>query len=288
MRRPRYTLSIPRLTVRADSDRERRAIRATALTIQVAGGALAVLLALSACTGTAAAREPERLRVEVLATHPHDPAAFTQGLLFADGALFESTGIEGRSTLRQVDPVSGEVVRSVPVPEPLFAEGIALANGTIIQLTWRDGVARTYDPSSLRLTGQKAYAGEGWGLAFDGARLVMSDGTSTLWFRDAASFDVVSSVTVTLRGAPLRDLNELEYADGAVYANVWRTDRIVRIDPKTGEVTAEIDAAGLLGAAERARTDVLNGIAYDPARRVFYLTGKLWPRMFEVRFVPAR
>jgi glutaminyl-peptide cyclotransferase len=242
---------------------------------------------VAALAAVGRAREPERLRVEVLASRPHDPRAFTQGLLFADGALFESTGLEGRSSLRQVDPASGEVVRSVDVPAPLFAEGIALAGGRIFQLTWRDGEARVYDPSSLRLIARHSYTGEGWGLAFDGRRLVMSDGTSTLWFRDPESFDVVSSVTVTLRGAPLAGLNELEHAGGAVYANVWRTDRIVRIDPASGEVTAEIDASGLLTAEERVGADVLNGIAHDPARGVFYLTGKLWPRMFEVRFVPA-
>ncbi len=245
-----------------------------------------IVAAAVAAPHPAAAGELESLRVEVVASHPHDPGAFTQGLVFRDGALFESTGLEGRSTLRLVDPATGVVAQQVALPPRYFGEGLALAGRELVQLTWRNGVARFHDAVSLRLLREVRYGGEGWGLTFDGKRLVMSDGSPTLWFRDPATFDILTSVTVRLAGTELRDLNELEWVDGSVYANVWRQDRIVRIDPATGRVTGDIDASGLLDAGERAKADVLNGIAYDPGRRVFYITGKLWPRLFEVRFVP--
>ncbi len=229
----------------------------------------------------------ERLAVKVLAESPHDPRAFTQGLVWHQGILYESTGNWGVSTIRRIDPATGEVLASLPIDPGLFGEGLAAVGNQLIQLSWKAGLALVYDPGSLALIDQLAYRGEGWGLAYDGRRLVMSDGSAWLSFRDPANLEVQSKIEVKLAGEPLLHLNELEHVDGALYANVWGEDRIVRIDPRTGAVTAVIDASGLLTPAERRRVDVLNGIAYDPELKSFWITGKYWPKMFRVLFVPA-
>jgi glutamine cyclotransferase len=271
-----------------------------------AGAALAALAACVACGAPAAPAPPAvpTLRPQVLAELPHDTTAFTQGLEIAGavggagdgadggGALYEGTGLAGRSRLRELDPATGAERRSVPLPGRLFGEGITVVGDRIWQLTWRDGVALEWDRASLTLRRQVRVDGEGWGLCRDGgpeatgARLVRTDGTDRLRFHDPDTFAELGSVAVTLDGAPVRELNELECVGGQVWANVWRTDRIVRIDPASGRVTAVVDAAGLLDPARRAGTDVLNGIAAVPGTDEFLLTGKLWPATFRVRFAP--
>lgn len=240
--------------------------------------------ATAAVPAPATEREPERLRVEVLSTRPHDAQAYTQGLLWHGGRLYESTGNYGSSSLREVDPETGEVRRSLPVPPQYFAEGLARVDDRLIQLTWREGVAFVYSLATFEERGQLPYSGEGWGLCHDGRRLVMSDGSDRLTFRDPATFESQGAVNVTLAGQPVFNLNELECVDGAVWANVWQTDEIVRIDPAGGQVTAVIDASGLLAPEERRSADVLNGIAWVPETKTFLITGKFWPKMFEVRF----
>ena len=246
----------------------------------------AALLAVVGC-GTEPPPPPAvaALRPEVLAELPHDPAAFTQGFEIDGGVLYEGTGLEGQSQLRELDPETGVVRRAVPLADDLFGEGITVVGDRIWQLTWQDGVALEWDRESLTLLREVPVEGEGWGLCDDdGARLVRSDGTDRLRFHDPATFAEQGSVAVTLDGAPVTRLNELECVDGQVWANVWQTDRIVRIDPATGRVTAVVDAAGLLSPERRAEADVLNGIAALPDGE-FLVTGKLWPATFRVRFV---
>lgn len=239
----------------------------------------------AASSPAAAAKPPERLKVKVLATRHHDPQAYTQGLLWHAGKLYESTGLYGRSSLREVDPQTGEVLRLVTVPARYFAEGLALAGGRLIQLTWQEGTAFVYGLAKFDQQGDFGYSGEGWGLCDDGRRLIMSDGSDRLTFRDPVTFAQQGGVNVSEDGKPVLNVNELECVDGVVYANVWQTDRILRIDPATGRVTGAIDAAGLLSEAEKAKADVLNGIAWRPDTKTFYITGKNWPKMFEVVFV---
>lgn len=250
-----------------------------------------LLLAPALCTGctrgAAGPRAIEQLRVRVVASYPHDRAAYTQGLEWHGGRLYESTGLVGRSTLRRVELETGVVEQRVDLPSELFGEGLTRVGRNFIQLTWQDGRAIVWDAATLRATHEFRYPGEGWGLCHDGERLVMSDGSDRLVFRSPATFEKLGEVQVTLDGQPLRHLNELECVDGEVYANVWQTDHIARIDPRSGRVTAWIDAAGLLTPAERAGAEVLNGIAYVRERDRFLVTGKLWPRLFEVVFVPA-
>ncbi|NMH79313.1 glutaminyl-peptide cyclotransferase [Pseudonocardia xinjiangensis] len=212
-------------------------------------------------------------------------AAFTQGLELAGGSLYEGTGLAGQSQLRELDPVTGAVRRSVPLPRQLFGEGITVVGDRIWQLTWRDHVVLEWDRNTFTLLREVPLTGEGWGLCHDGGRLVRSDGTNRLHFQDPTTFAETGSVAVTLDGQPVTQLNELECVDGQVYANVWQTDRIVRIDPGTGNVTAVIDASGLLTPEQRSHTDVLNGIA-SLGNGEFLITGKLWPTTFRVRFVP--
>jgi glutaminyl-peptide cyclotransferase len=231
---------------------------------------------------------PARRTVEVVTRYPHDPGAFTQGLVYTDdGRLFESTGLEGRSSLREVRLEDGEVLRLRANAADEFAEGLALVEDRLIQLTWKDEVAHVYALDTFDPVDELGYEGEGWGLCYDGDRLVMSDGSAELTFRDPITFDELGSVTVRASGTEVERLNELECVDGKVYANVWQTEQIVEIDPGSGAVTAQIDASGLLTPAERAGTDVLNGIAYDGADDTFLVTGKLWPVLFEVRIVDA-
>ncbi|WP_433557015.1 glutaminyl-peptide cyclotransferase [Pseudonocardia xinjiangensis] len=249
----------------------------------------ALLLTVAGCAAaspvTAQAPGTPELRTEVLAELPHDPAAFTQGLELAGGSLYEGTGLAGQSQLRELDPVTGAVRRSVPLPRQLFGEGITVVGDRIWQLTWRDHVVLEWDRNTFTLLREVPLTGEGWGLCHDGGRLVRSDGTNRLHFQDPTTFAETGSVAVTLDGQPVTQLNELECVDGQVYANVWQTDRIVRIDPGTGNVTAVIDASGLLTPEQRSHTDVLNGIA-SLGNGEFLITGKLWPTTFRVRFVP--
>jgi glutaminyl-peptide cyclotransferase len=225
---------------------------------------------------------PATLDFEVVARHPHDPDAFTQGLLFHDGRLFESTGLEGRSTLREVELTTGRVLRQVELSPREFGEGLARVDDRLVQITWQNQIAHVWDLESFERLAQHRYSGEGWGLCYDGNSLVMSDGTSALSFRDPNTFDVRRSVRVTKLGRPVRLLNELECVDGVVFANVWQTDEILRIDPSSGRVTGVLRAGGLLSPAERQGTDVLNGIAYVPETGRFLITGKLWPAIFEI------
>lgn len=230
---------------------------------------------------------PARLRVEVVGSAPHDPAAYTQGLLWHEGKLYESTGQYGHSTLRRIDPTSGEVEAMVELSPHLFGEGLARVGERLVQLTWREGVVLVWDLARLEEVDQWRFSGEGWGLCHDGRHLVMSDGSSDLTFREPSGFAAVRRVQVRLDGRPLGRLNELECAEGWIFANVYGSDRIVRIDPESGDVTAIVDASGLLSGEEAGSVDVLNGIAYQPIRQTFYVTGKLWPKLFEVRFVPV-
>jgi glutaminyl-peptide cyclotransferase len=235
--------------------------------------------------GMQAAKPPDTLRVEVLQTYPHDRGAFTQGLLLHQGALYESTGLVGKSSLRQVELTSGRVMRKIDVPPPYFAEGLALAGDRLIQLTWQHGKAFVYDRRTFAKQAEFSYKGEGWGICYDDKQLIMSDGSANLTVRNPTDFSVVRTVRVTMNGQPLDRLNELECVAGAVYANVWTEDVIVRIDPATGIVSQRISAANLLSPMERHADAVLNGITYDPSDKTFLITGKLWPKLFRVRFV---
>lgn len=232
----------------------------------------------------------EWLETEIVATYPHSVTAFTQGLLLHDGRFYESTGQKGASSLREVDPTSGEVLRLRANDPNVFAEGLALVGERLVQLTWMDQKAYVYDRSTFDLLAEHAYEGQGWGLCHDGARLVMSDGSDRLTFRDPETFAVTGEPTyVTQRGKAVAQLNELECVDGQVWANIWQSDTIVGIDPATGNVFANVDASEVARDARVTSPDdidVLNGIAHDPATGHWFLTGKYWPRMYEVRFVP--
>jgi glutamine cyclotransferase len=245
------------------------------------------IIGFGAVTGQkgAPAKQPDVLRVDVIKTYPHDRAAFTQGLVLHQGVLYESTGLVGKSSLRQVELETGRVIRKIDVPPPYFAEGLALAGDRLIQLTWQHGRAFIYDRRTLARQGEFTYRGEGWGLCHDGKQLVMSDGSANLTYRNASDFTVARTVRVMMNGQTLDRLNELECVDGAIYANVWMSDMIVRIDPATGHVTERIDAPNLLSPLERQGTDVMNGITYDARDKTFLITGKNWPKLFRVRFV---
>jgi glutamine cyclotransferase len=233
---------------------------------------------------------PRPLTVEVVSTYPHDSTAFTQGLLFHQGDLYESTGLYGKSTLRRVDLQTGNIFRRVALPKNLFGEGLALVGNRLVQLTWQERLALVYDVYRFERVGQFSYDGDGWGLCYDGKRLIQSDGSQWLTFRDPDTFAVTGKIDVRANGRPQTRINELECVDGAVYANVWSTDKILEIDPDSGSVRAVIDASHLLSDGERKALGleaVLNGIAYDPTTKTFFLTGKLWPKLFRVRFVAA-
>jgi glutamine cyclotransferase len=215
---------------------------------------------------------------------PHDSKAFTQGLVFHDGNFLESTGEVGRSSLRRVGIDNGSVLQKVDVPPPYFAEGITLLKGKIYQLTWQHQVGFIYDALTFEKTGQFSYAGEGWGLATDGQSLILSDGTNRIRFLNPDNFQVTKTIAVLDGKAAVAEINELEFVQGEIYANIWHADRIARIDPNTGKVVGWINLAGLLKPGEvQDEEAVLNGIAYDEASGRLFITGKLWPKIFEVR-----
>lgn len=221
---------------------------------------------------------------QVVNTWNHDPNAFTQGLVFLDGKLVESTGEVGTSSLRRVEPETGKILKKVDIRVPFFAEGIAALNGKIYQLTWQHELGFIYDAQTFERVGDFKYDGEGWGLTTDGQSLILSDGTSQIRFLDPASFKVTKTITVLDDKRPVDQLNELEWVQGEIYANVWHDQKIAVINPETGRVTAWIDLTGLMPAAEvRDSEAVLNGIAYDSTSGRLFVTGKLWPRLFEIK-----
>lgn len=220
----------------------------------------------------------------VIRTYPHDPRAFTEGLLFHDGYLYESTGEPGRSSIRKVDLATGAVVRSVAIPPPTFGEGIAIRGRQIISLTWRDGIGWRWNLDDFRKLGSFRYPGEGWALTSDGRSIVMSDGTAQLRFLDPDTLRERRRLTVTDAGRPIDQLNELEWVDGEILANIWRTDRIARIDPASGRVVGWIDVAALTAQVHPTdQDDVPNGIAWDAKGRRLFVTGKDWPLLFQIR-----
>jgi glutamine cyclotransferase len=230
---------------------------------------------------------------QVVHTYPHDQQAYTQGLIYLDGYLYESTGLKGHSSLRKEDLETGRILQFQEVPSEYFAEGLAAwtsgATSTLIQLTWQNHIALVYDRATFRFLRTLPYSGEGWGLTQDGKSLVLSDGTATLRFLDPATFHELRRVVVKDHGKPVDQLNEFEYIHGQVYANIWHSDRIARIAPSTGKVLGFIDLTGLLPASERTNPEaVLNGIAYDPEHDRLFVTGKLWPKLYEIKVIPEK
>ena len=257
---------------------------------------IALLLVCSACkTGNAVSSQTEIQQMtvparvttytyEVVNTYPHDRNAFTQGLVFHQGLLYESTGMNGASSLRRVELETGKVLMKVDVPAIYFAEGLALFNNRLYQLTWQNQQGFVYDLDSFNVIRGFNYAGEGWGLTHDSRSLILSDGTNRIRFLNPDTFEVQRVITVQDNGRDITQLNELEYIKGEIYANIWYSDRVARVDPQSGRVTAWINLAGLL--APEDRTDpgaVLNGIAYDEASDRLFVTGKYWPKLFEIR-----
>ena len=241
----------------------------------------------------AAEIQPVRLPVfgyQVVRTYPHDPSAFTQGLVYHNGLLYEGTGMEGRSGIRKVRLDTGEVLQTRPLDSQYFGEGIVIWKDRLIQLTWKHGLGFVYDLATFQPVRTFTYSGEGWGLTHDGTRLIMSDGSmdGVLRLLDPATLRENGRLVVRDGAGPVAHLNELEFVKGEIFANVWQTDRVARISPKTGRVTGWIDLSGLLSPREAASVDVLNGIAYDAAADRLFVTGKWWPKVFEIRLVPRR
>ena len=244
-----------------------------------------VMFALENIAAQDVPRVVPTLRVDVLREFPHDTSAYTQGLLWWQGKLYESTGRYGASTLRRVDPETGNVEQRVDIDPNLFGEGLARVDDQLIMLTWKAQLAFVFGLDRLDERRTFRYRGEGWGICYDGTQLVMSDGSDVLTFRDPVSFEGIGSVAVILEGQSQMRLNELACVGDEIYANIWERDYIVRIDSRTGLVTHQINAGGLLTQNEARGADVLNGIAYKPDTDTFFITGKWWPKMFEVRFV---
>jgi glutaminyl-peptide cyclotransferase len=249
-----------------------------------------VLCAAAAIVGALAAVQAQRNQqgapvygFEVVNVYPHDRNAFTQGLLYRDGVLYESTGLNGQSSLRKVELETGKVLQQISVDRRYFAEGLTDWSSHLVQLTWNTNIGFVYDLATFKQLQTFSYQSQGWGLAHDDRRLVMSDGSATLRYLDPEKLTVTGQVQVTDGGVPVRDLNELEFIDGQVYANVWLTDRIAMIAPDSGRVTGWINLAGLLARGVVSDDAVLNGIAYDALRKRLFVTGKLWPSLFEIR-----
>jgi glutaminyl-peptide cyclotransferase len=247
-----------------------------------------VPMVVTAQEGTPVREIPPTFGYRVVTEYPHDRRAFTQGLAYVDGVLYEGTGLYGESTVRRVDLATGEVLQAVRLSKEYFGEGIAVLGDRIYQLTWENGVCIVLDRETFELQEAFTYQTEGWGLTTDGERLIMSDGTNRLFIRDPETFAELDTIDVFDGPRAISNLNELEIVEGEIWANVWQTDRIVRIDPETGHVTGWIDLSGLLSEKDREThpVDVLNGIAYDPETDRLFVTGKLWPKLFEIEIVP--
>jgi glutaminyl-peptide cyclotransferase len=249
-----------------------------------------VLIVSAALTlNASAAADIPRYTYRVVKTYPHDPQAFTQGLIFKDGFLYEGTGLKGQSSIRKVELETGKVLMQTQLPAEVFGEGITIWGDKVIGLTWTDQVGFVLDLQTLKLWRRFSYPGEGWGLTHNHRELIMSDGTAELRFLDPVSMRELRRLRVTANGQPLDRLNELEWVNGEIFANVWQTDRIARIDPKSGRVVGWVDLTGLLPAGDRSggRVDVLNGIAYDTKGKRLFVTGKLWPTLFEIQLIKA-
>ena len=246
---------------------------------------LAVLAIVVALSSAAAVFADEGYRV--LRTYPHDPNAFTQGLIYENGHLYESTGLYGHSSVREVDLGTGRVLREHDLPSQYFGEGLTDWGNTLVQLTWKSHTGFVWDRDTFRLLRTFQFSGEGWGLTQDGHDLILSDGTSTLRYLDPKTFATVRTLNVTDRGKPIDQLNELEYIRGEIFANVWMSNKIARISPKDGHVIAWINLAGILPVVElRSNDAVLNGIAWDAQDHRLFVTGKLWPKLFEIQVTP--
>ena len=247
------------------------------------------LLASAPALAQTAAPAPQQYTVRIVKTFPHDPRAFTEGLFYDKGFLYESTGRNGTSWIRKEDLDTGKVQQSARVASTYFGEGIVAWKGKIVSLTWQTEKGFVWDQASLKLKSSFSYVGEGWGMTHDADSLIMSDGTPVLKFLDPDKLDVTRQVMVTLNGQPLAQVNELEYVDGSILANIWMTRDIVRIDPKSGQVTGVIDLSALPEEAHplNDRDAVANGIAYDPAGKRLFVTGKLWPHLYQIELVPA-
>ena len=230
---------------------------------------------------------PPTYGYRIVNRYPHDPNGFTQGLVFVDGFLLEGTGLHGQSSLRKVELTTGTILQRRNLPARYFGEGVTVYGNKVIQLTWRANLGFVYDKDTFQLIETFHYPTEGWGITHDGKQLIMSDGTSTLYYLHPETFKQVGLLRVHDRKGPVSALNELEYVQGLIFANVWRTDKIALISPETGEVLAWIDLRGLLSPEDRAQgVDVLNGIAYDQVNNRLFVTGKLWPRLFEIELTP--
>jgi len=222
----------------------------------------------------------------IVNTYPHDRNAFTEGLVFEDDVLYEGTGRFGHSTLRRVELETGDILQIRELSDQFFGEGITIYENKVIQLTWRSNIGFVYDKNSFELLQEFNYSTEGWGITHDGERLIMSDGTSTLHFLDPQTFEEIGQLEVSDNDGPVTRLNELEYIQGEIYANVWQTDRVARIAPMTGRVVGWVDLAGLLTAEDLSEpVDVLNGIAYDANTDRLFVTGKWWPKLFEIELI---
>jgi glutamine cyclotransferase len=238
------------------------------------------LLALSSCGKS----PPAKLTYQVVSTRPHDPAAYTQGLQLAGGRLFESTGQYGESTLREIEPATGKILRKRPLAKNVFGEGLTLLNRELFVLTWKENTAYVFDPETFKLLRSHTYQGEGWGLTDNGKHLILSDGSSELKFIDPKNFNTLKTLTVLDGNAPVKNLNELEWINGEIFANIYQSEKIARISPDDGRVTGWLDLAGLRQQLPRPnRAEVLNGIAFDPATGHLLVTGKYWPQMFEIK-----
>lgn len=247
-------------------------------------------LALAAIIGcSAVARSPKKLaaptieKAEVVQTFPHDPEAFTQGLVFHEGYLYEGTGQNGKSTLRKVSLEDGKVIESKHLDARYFGEGITILNDLIYQLTWKENTCFVYDFKTMEYLKHHQYLGEGWGLTNDGTHLILSDGTSVLRFFDPDTFKEVRKIQVTDRNRRITNLNELEWVEGEVWANIWYEDRIARIDPTSGQILGWIDVSHVYPTQRRHPESVMNGIAYDPSSKRLFITGKNWPHLYEVK-----